>query len=482
MTRDPSTRAPILTFAFSAALAAAPACGSKEQPSAAGPTRGAAGGVPGGAAGGGQASVLGGATAGGAGPSGGQRATAGTTGNGASAGSMNGGSSADNAGEAGELGTGGSESTAGGDAGAPASGVGGAESPGGSGQGGASLGGRGAAGSSTGSGAGSSAGTTTGAGKGGGASGAAGTSSGDAGMGSGGGAGTGAGTTGAIDYAFVITMENHDTSEIIGNGTDAPYINDTLLPSYAQSSSFTDQFALSVPSEPHYIWMEAGTNVFSDHTFSTNGVPSASNSTSDTNHLVTQLTTAGISWMSYQEDIDATAGACPIAASGQYHPRHNPVVFFQDVAGNPPSKTNAYCAAHHKNFDLFAADLAAETVARYNFITPNLCDDMHGNTGCPSGNLIRRGDDWLAANLPGLISFVTARAGVIFIVWDEGDATATMPFIAVGPGVKAGYTGGVSYNHGSLVKSLELIFDVPVSSRVSAESDLSDLFKSGFFP
>ena len=157
-------------------------------------------------------------------------------------------------------------------------------------------------------------------------------------------------------------------------------------------------------------------------------------------------------------------------------------MFFQDVAGDPPSKTNVYCAAHHKEFGELAADLADETVARSNFITPNLCNDMHGHTGCPSSNLVRMGDDWLLGNMPELIAFVTDHAGVIFIVWDEGDATTFMPFIAIGPGVKAGYSGDDEYTHGSLLKSLELILDVPVSSRVSAENDFSDLFEPGAFP
>jgi hypothetical protein len=45
------------------------------------------------------------------------------------------------------------------------------------------------------------------------------------------------------------------------------------------------------------------------------------------------------------------------------------------------------------------------------------------------------GDDWLKANMPPLISFANAHAGVIFITWDEGSGTNKMPFLAVGPGV-----------------------------------------------
>ena len=79
--------------------------------------------------------------------------------------------------------------------------------------------------------------------------------------------------TGTIQNVFVIAMENHDETQIIGDTTDAPYINGTLAPAYASTSKFGDLLPLAVPSEPHYVWMEAGTNVFSDHTFTSTTTP-----------------------------------------------------------------------------------------------------------------------------------------------------------------------------------------------------------------
>ena len=288
---------------------------------------------------------------------------------------------------------------------------------------------------------------------------------------------------GVIQHVFVIVMENHDGSQIYGNTTDAPYINNTLIPSYARSTNFNDELP-SLASEPHYIWMEAGTNAFSDHTFTTDNVPSKTNSTSSTAHMVTQIknATSGVTWMSYQEGMNSTTGACPIAASGFYAPKHDPFVFFKDVSGNTPSKTNAYCAAHHKPYRSFPADLAANNIASYVFITPNLCNDMHGATGCPNSNSIRSGDDWLRAELPRIIDWATTHAGTIFITFDEGSATTKMPFLAVGPGVKANYAGAVSYTHSSLVKSVEEILGLPILSTVSGSSDFADLYNAGFFP
>ena len=152
------------------------------------------------------------------------------------------------------------------------------------------------------------------------------------------------------------------------------------------------------------------------------------------------------------------------------------------MSGNPPSKTASDCVAHHKALTALAGDLAADAVASYNFLTPNQCNDMHGQSGCPNSNTIRAGDDWLAANLPPLISYVNAHAGVIFLAFDEGSATSKIPFLAIGPHVKVGYAGAVSYTHGSIVKTVERILELPFLATVSSSSELSDLFVAGFYP
>jgi phosphatidylinositol-3-phosphatase len=291
-------------------------------------------------------------------------------------------------------------------------------------------------------------------------------------------------TTSVIKHVFVIAMENHDASQIYGNNADAPYINGTLVPTYAHATNFDDELAQSIPSEPHYVWMEAGTNTFPDRTFTTDADPSQSNSTSSTAHLTTQVKNApnGVTWRTYQEGMNASTGACPIHKAGFYAPKHDPFVFFRDVAGSPPSATSPDCSAYHRPYGSLAGDLGAGDVASYTFITPNLCNDMHGASGCPSSNTIRAGDTWLSTALPRLIDYASRNAGVIFLTWDEGDDTCRLPFLAIGPGVKPGYAGSVTYNHSSLVKSIEQILNLPILSTVSDANDLSDLFTAGQYP
>ncbi len=277
---------------------------------------------------------------------------------------------------------------------------------------------------------------------------------------------------------FVIAFENHDTTQIYGNLTNAPYINLTLLPLGGIADAYTDDLLPATPSEPHYVWMEAGTHVFADTTFLQNWLPTASNSTASTEHLVTQIgAVPRLSWMSYQEGMDASTGACPIYASGFYAPRHDPFLFFQDVSGDPPDANNAFCAAHHKPYTALAADLSAETVATYNFITPDLCHDMHGAAGCagPFDN-IRKGDDWLAANLSPILDYANTHDGLVMLVWDEPDWAGHIPFVIVGPQIKPGHVSTIAYSHSSLLKTTERLLGLPVLPTVQAANDFSDFF------
>jgi hypothetical protein len=289
-------------------------------------------------------------------------------------------------------------------------------------------------------------------------------------------------TASAIQRVFVIAMENHGASDIYGNVSSAPYINNTLIPMYGRATNFIDKLP-SLNSEPHYVWMEAGTNAFSDHTFTTDNNPSSSNSTGSTAHLATQIVAAGSTWLSYQEGINSTTGACPIAGSGNYAPKHDPFIFFRDVSGSPPSKTNAFCSAHHKPLTALATDLANNTVAAYNFITPNLCHDMHSNSCTGSSDPIKQGDTWLSQNVPAIISYVNAHQGVLLIVWDEpAGSTGTIPLIVVGPHVKPNHASSITYSHSSMVKSVEQILALPFLATVTSDNGFTDFFDAGFFP
>lgn len=270
---------------------------------------------------------------------------------------------------------------------------------------------------------------------------------------------------------FLIMMENHNWSDI-KNNPSAPYINKTLLP----MASYTEQYFNPPgihPSEPNYLWLEAGTNFGIS-----NDANPDSNHQSTTFHLVTLLSKANISWKSYQEDISGTT--CPLSGTGFYVPKHNPMVYFDDVtnANNPNSAT---CIAHVRPYTELATDLRQNTQARYNFLTPNLCHDMH-DTCPPIKDSVKQGDSWLAQNLPAILtSQAYKNGGIVFITWDEGEGgDGPIGMIVLSPDAKGGgYASMVHYTHSSTLRTVEEIFGVtPLLGDAAHATDLRNLFKT----
>ena len=299
-----------------------------------------------------------------------------------------------------------------------------------------------------------------------------------------------------IKHVIVVAMENKDAfqanlfsdSYVYGNLKQAPYINTVLMPESAWASNFADELP-EEDSEPHYVLMEAGAIEFDDASFHCDSDPlqrcsetKPNNWTASTAHLTAQIETAGLSWMTYQEDIDARhTGACAIRSSGLYAAKHNPFVFFADVAGNPPSAGNTNCIAHTKELKALAGDIAANRLANYVFVSPNICNDMHGGAQC-SGNTVRTGDDFLKSFLPPLIAWANANGGAVLVVWDESKRTPLLPFVVAGTGVRKGYESKTAYSHRSIIKTVERAFSLPVLDAVKNVSDLSDLFEPGALP
>ncbi len=268
---------------------------------------------------------------------------------------------------------------------------------------------------------------------------------------------------------FLILMENHNWSDI-KNNPSAPYINHTLLPMVSYAEQYYNPPGIH-PSEPNYLWLEAGTNfgILDD-------APPSINDQNTTLHLVTLLDKAGITWKSYQEDISGTV--CPLTEVGSYAPKHNPMVFFDDVTGtNDPN--SAYCIAHIRPYKELTTDLQKHTEARYNFITPNLCNDMHDSCAPPYDS-VKQGDTWLARNVPAILdSPAYKNGGIIFITWDEGEGgDGPVGMIVLSPDAKGGgYSNTIHYTHSSTLRTVEEIFGViPLLGDAAHATDLRDLF------
>ena len=268
----------------------------------------------------------------------------------------------------------------------------------------------------------------------------------------------------SVKTVFVVVMSDQRWANIKGN-PNAPYIN-SLLAIGASADNYFSPPGAHVALANH-LWLEAGT----DFGVSIDSPPSVGHQSSNS-HLATLLMNAGLSWKTYQEGIDGRM--CPIASSGLYTTSDNPFVFFDDITSN-----SSVCLAHVRPYTELAADLSSNTVARYNFIKPNLCHSMH-QPCVPISDAIRQGDLWLAQEIPNILASPAYQAGgALFITWDHGDAASesSIGMIVLSPYARKGFSNAIRYTHASTLRTFQEIFGLTnFLGAAVAETSLNDFF------
>ncbi|MGH2448910.1 MAG: CbiQ family ECF transporter T component [Chloroflexota bacterium] len=274
-----------------------------------------------------------------------------------------------------------------------------------------------------------------------------------------------------IKTVFLIVMENHNWSSIRSNPS-ARYLNHRMLPHASFATRYYNPPGLH-PSLPNYLWLEAGTNCFHSTGCIRDDLPPSFHSTATDAHLTSLLSRAHVSWRAYEEG--ATTGSCPTSDLGLYAPKHDAFVYFHDV-----THRQRYCLSHVRPYSSFSSDLVNGTIGRYNFITPNLCDDMH-NRCSPLEDPVRQGDVWLSHIVPQILhSKEYRKGGALFVTWDEGEGgDGPIGMIVMSPYARGhGYHDSVHYTHSSTLRTLQEIFGVrPFLGAARHSNDLRALFK-----
>lgn len=242
-------------------------------------------------------------------------------------------------------------------------------------------------------------------------------------------------------HLVVLVMENREYADVIGR-PDAPYTNSLAT----RSAVATNDFAIRHPSLPNYIALIGGSTfgAKSDCTTCHYNAP----------NIVDQLEHAGISWKAYMEDMPRRC--YPGAAAGRYSKKHNPFLYFDDVATSLPRCDNVVPSAE------LQADLRTRQLPTFAWITPNLCNDMHD---CSTA----AGDRYLAATIPALLDQLGPH-GRLYLVWDEGTsdqgccakaAGGHVPLLVAGPDLPAGTRWQGSYDHYSVLRNIEDALGLP---------------------
>jgi hypothetical protein len=355
---------------------------------------------------------------------------------------------------------------------------------------------------------------------------------------------------------FYIEMENHNLTQPSGLGSPAqllgnpaaPYLNSLMTPGNknAKDTSFASNYynvefnnpTVSIhPSEPNYVWQEAGLagplNDADPYANTPNNIVNAPN-------LSALLQAAGIPWKSYQEDIDlipasgsvnlpdpnsltstvapqsqwtvplsrfsgtSAAYVNPYNGSNQYNfaPKHDGQLFFEATnGGNNPTPSNPE-ALYYAPLQQLQTDLNNNTVDRYNLITPDQYNDMHSSldngftykgtfyTGDQAS--IAEGDNFLSIIVPQIMASKAYKKDGAIVIWfdeTEGGNTTdyTLPLIVISRLAKGNaYDSTLTYTHSSDLRSLQELFGVNApgggflgDANTPGTNDLADLFKSG---
>jgi acid phosphatase len=263
--------------------------------------------------------------------------------------------------------------------------------------------------------------------------------------------GGGGPATPTADHVFLVVLENHSFSQVIGN-TQMPYLNSLA----SQNSLAANYFANIHPSIGNYFMLTTGQIVSADDAFT--GLVSDDN-------LVRALAGAGKTWKAYMESIPSTGylGGDVLP----YMKRHDPFAYFTDVAGSDGQQPTAQ-AANIVPLGQLSADMAANALPNFGFIAPNVTHDAHscasgGPSSCPDSALLAAADSWLQRNIDPLIKSPAFANSVLIITFDEGEDTdlanggGQVATVLLGTHVKTVFRSTTFYQHQS---TLRLILDL----------------------
>src|SRR5437667_1556500 len=272
-----------------------------------------------------------------------------------------------------------------------------------------------------------------------------------------------------FDYLVIILLENHNLCAILTScGGSATYMSN-LADAWGLAQE--DHYCNVNPSLPNYLCLTGGSD------FGCSGYDGAPNSNGCTSaawtapNIVDRLVDAGLTWKAYMEDMPSN---CYGSDSGDYAVRHNPFVYYSDIALNT-SRCNRVVPAGSSDSALLNDLASTSTASNYMWLTPNLCNDMHDCS-------VATGDTYLKGLLPQILNstvFATTRAALL-IAFDEDSGGKGAPYmytVWAGPTAKTTYTSAAAYNHFSVLSTLELNWNMPyLTSHDQGAPNMSEFF------
>jgi phosphatidylinositol-3-phosphatase len=310
-------------------------------------------------------------------------------------------------------------------------------------------------------------------------------------------------------HVFIIVLENESYDETFGPDSKAPYLSKCLT---KKGQLLTNYYAIGHFSLDNYIAMVSGQSpnpetqqdcpIFNEFALIKPGLDANGQAVghgcvypADVSTIADQLEARHLKWRGYMEDMRGSCQHPPLGemdpyqrarSDSQYATKHNPFVYFHSISDED-------CRANDVPLDQLKSDLdTVESTPSLSFIVPNLCNDGHDHRngmcadGKTPGSLVAI-DAFLRREVPLIMnSKAYQQDGMLIVTFDEADLEGkdrdahsccsepigpNTQFPGMfGPGggrigaviissfVKPGISNTKTYNHYSLLRSLETLF------------------------
>ncbi|MFC6703812.1 alkaline phosphatase family protein [Flexivirga alba] len=240
-----------------------------------------------------------------------------------------------------------------------------------------------------------------------------------------------------LSHVFIIMEENRAQDHVIGD-PNLPYLN-SLATKYNQATQY---YGVTHTSEPNYIASTSGSNWDINNDNGWNTTPA---NHYDHTNIVDSLEAAHVNWDAYMDGMPSAGylpDQWPATGGALYASKHNPFALYNDV------RDNAARMSHVKPINSLTSDLNSPHAPRYVWISPNMCNDMHGGVYSPIAGhpetdhcgyndtnddpadvaLKQNADAFLKTTVNTIMhSKAWTPGSVIFITADENDYDATNP-------------------------------------------------------
>jgi acid phosphatase len=258
----------------------------------------------------------------------------------------------------------------------------------------------------------------------------------------------------AFSHIVVIVLENREFGRVVENPL-MPIFNDWAT----RYTLLSQHYAIRHPSLPNYLAMIGG---------STFGVESnCTDCFVDAPSLPDLIEASGRTWKAYMEDMPEP---CYLGDTTTYVQKHNPFIYF-----DPIRLDSARCRRSIVPFTQLDADLAANTLPDFVFITPNQCNNAHD---CPE----KTADIWLGTHVPYLLAYpAIAENGLVVLTWDEGQGDhgccgmetggGRIATVLISPLARRGFVDDTPYTLYSLLKTIAAAWRLPYLGEAAKEEN-----------